>query len=288
MSSIGDSIQVYPLMENWSFNITQSGITGKRTYLECADGLTGVTAEALPTIGTKWDDDYPTCTCKSIDVTYVQNNENCGRKYVCSYDSSAFVQSEEIAADDLPINVMISGSHVAIEPFTNLDANNKKTNDITYYWNWDSDNAGVHQSIGKMFGICNIKFTRVVDDAANYVKRCLKYVGYVNEGVFFGFTSGMVLFEGVELFQFKNKFGNTRWKAQLSFAVKNVTNNFTEYQKNGWNYMLRKDGKGDVTKWDKPKDKDGKYMYSGKDFDALLNEGKLTKGENEFNKFPVK
>lgn len=289
MSWTGDAISVYPLVEEWSFNITENGITGTRVYLENLGQITddGVTPTTLPNIGDVWDSDYNTLTVKSINSTYISKNVDCGKKFSVSYDTNAFVQQEQVAALDLPVSVDIGGDMMSIEPsITDSDGV------TTYYMHWKSDSSKkVNQPIFKHSVVANVQFSRVVDNFESYMKTCFKYYGHINNAQFFGFPYECVMFTGVSLVPFKNKMGNDRWKATLTFSVRNVTNNFSGSDgngaTNGWNYVLRKDPTSATTKWDRPVNSiDGTYLYSTKDFDALMNEGKLQPNEAQFNKFP--
>jgi hypothetical protein len=235
---MAEDIQVYPLMQQWSFTESYQGVSGTRVYLEdkSQPGVGG-TAETLPDIGDTWDDDdYDGVTLKSIETSY-PSTEDCGRRFVCNYDSNPFTQVEVLNDEDTPTNVEISGELCAIEPYSDkVDSEGKHTE---FYWTWDSDDEGVNQSIFTHAVLTNIKYTKTISDVDDYVMTCNEYTGHTNDAKFFGFPKGMVLFEGANLYQFKNKAGWTRWRAELNFSIRNVTDNLTDDDKNGWNRYFK-------------------------------------------------
>jgi len=186
--------------------------------------------------------------------------------------------------------VDVGGEFTAFEPYTEESGSGK-----IYYWNWASDGKGVDKaSLFLHKGIANLKRTRVVKQAEVYVLTSLEYIGHVNKGWFFGFPEGMVMFEGCSMFQFKNKMGHDRWKAELNFSIKNVTDKFyydgdgvdVKTQLNGWNFIVRGDKAGAVARWDMPLDKNGIGLYTAMDFDLLISENNLFEDEDYYNKFP--
>lgn len=278
----GDPIMAYPLISEWQITIGGTGSSGTRKYLETTETLSG-TKEAVPNIGQVWDGDHP-ITVSSIKMTYLNDNDNCGKLYTVNYDSnSSFNQQFEVAADELPVSVDIGGELIAVEPFRTI-------NDVkTYYWKFVSDEKDVEQPLYKRTAVASIKFTRIVSDAEAYVNTCMDYVGKVNQDTFFGFGIEQVMFEGCSTYQFLNSKGQKRWKAELTFTVRKVTGEGSE---DGWNYVLRPDGLGEGAGWDKPVIKTGvnanKSLYEDADFDALLNEGVLNEDENYYPSFPAK
>jgi len=282
MPEFGDGISVYALVQEWNFTVTETGVSGTRVFLENQGQLAGVSSERLPNIGDSWDTTYKYCTAKSISVSYF-NDRNCnGRKFTVNYNGSPAIISSLISSNDLPVSVDVGGDYTSIEPFT-TDSNG----DNIYYWHWDTDGAGVNQPIFFHNGIANIRFTKVVDNAEAFIKTSMAYVGHVNSGTFFSFPKHWILYEGCNMYQFKNKLGFNRWKAELHFAVRNVTDDAGEF--NGWNFILRKDaaagGAGGM--WDRPKDANGGYLYKELDMDNLLSSHPLNDSEDYFNEFPT-
>jgi hypothetical protein len=277
----GESLSVYKLIQEWSFTVTETGITGTRVFLENLGQLPGAETQQLPTIGTEWGPNYPEVTAKVINSTYMDDKECNGRKFVVQYNGAPAIISALVGNDDLPVSVDVGGELIAVEPWATDDTGN-----ITeYLWSWDSDGGLVKQPVFFHQGIANIRFTKVVASAEDFVKLSMTYVGHVNEGTFFSFPTGWVLYEGASLYQFKNKMGFNRWKAELHFSVRNVTDDAGEF--NGWNFVLRKDADVAEAKWDRPVDPKGNYLYSALDFDNLLGSMPLSDNEDYFNDFPA-
>lgn len=273
MAWFGDALTVYPLTQEWRFSVSRDGTSGTRVYLEATGQIPGATTETLPKIGDAWDTNYTTCVVVSIDVSYLNDNPNCGRRFVANYQGIPYTETViPFTADDLPKSVEIGSEQMAIE---------EPGSDESHYWKWESDNVAVKQPIFKHWGIANIRFTKTIKDMKKYIYTCMTYVNHINSGTFFGFPAEMVMFEGANLYQYKNRMGADRWKAELVFAVRNVTDDFIS-GKNGWNYVLRKNGT-----WDKPKDLDGNFLYTTMDFDTLISEHDLNNDEDYYNTFPV-
>ena len=282
MPEFGDNISVYPLVQEWNFTVSESSVSGTRVFLENLGQLPGVDSQNLPNIGDPWDSTYEFCTAKTISVSYMGSSDCGGRKFTVNYDGSPAIISALVSSSDLPVSVDVGGELVAVEPYT-VDESGVKT----FHWNWQTDGEGCNQPIFFHQGIANIRFTKVVPDAEAFVKTSMAYVGHVNSGTFFSFPTGWVLYEGCSMYQFKNKLGFNRWKAELHFAVRNVTDDAGEF--NGWNFILRKDaaagGAGGV--WDRPVNVNGAFLYTGLDFDNLLSSHPLSDDEDYYNQFPT-
>ena len=277
MSEFGDGVSVYPLMDQWRFEVSESGVSGTRVFLENKGQLSGAITTNLPDIGDSWSTAYQYVTVKTILVTY-PSTEDCGRMFTVNYNGSPSIQSAQISSNDLPVSIDVGGEFVAFEPYEYNDNGNK----VNFSWHWSADGKDVKEPIYRRQAIANIRFTKVVPNAEDFTKLSMDFVGYVNSGTFFGFGPERVMYEGCSLYQFKNKLGFNRWKAELHFSVRQVTQKVIN---DGWNFLLRPDKDAPI-RWDKPLDQDGDSLYDTQDFDYLLSSFPLPDDEDYYNNFP--
>jgi hypothetical protein len=281
---MADPIMVYPLVSQWHFNSSVDSLSGTRVYLDgsAKSILNGITQVELPRLGDEWDDDYPNITCKSIDTTYLNDNDNCPKKFICAYDGIPYTQTAVSGNEnDLPKNVSIGGENRAFEPKNNL-------------WKWASNNDNiVHQNISKRTIVANINIVRIVKDFDEYMKTVFGIAGKINQEIFLGFPVGTVLFIGANMSEFRNKIGSKRWSAELVFQVKSVNGRINSGVDNadGWTYSLREDGKvGYIGGWDRPYIPGSPkiYLYDYAIFNPLFEGHQLGDSENMYPVIPDK
>jgi hypothetical protein len=277
---MADPIMVYPLVASWRFFISSESLGGNRVYLESSVGLS-VPSEQLPKIGDPWDIDYPNVTLKSIEVTFLNDNPNCGKQYNCSYDGVPYNQQAQIQEEKLLITVDVGGEMRAFEPKGSL-------------WKWVGTGTIISsQNLSKRVVIANIRMYRPVKDFDDYMRTVMSCAGKLANHEFHGFPIGTVLFLGANMSEFKNRFGFRRWNAELLFAVKSCTGLISNGTANadGWTYDLREDGNsGIVDGWDRPyiPGSPNKYMYEYTNFGPLFSQQQLGDDENLFQPYPNK
>src|ERR1017187_4741517 len=94
MPPLNYSPEVYEMLEDFQFQITNKDGRGRRVYLDATNTtLPDGTKTTLPAIGSSWDADYSYCTCKSITIKYIANNDNCPVKYICEYDGMPYLDA---------------------------------------------------------------------------------------------------------------------------------------------------------------------------------------------------
>uniref|UniRef100_A0A6H1ZXT0 Uncharacterized protein n=1 Tax=viral metagenome TaxID=1070528 RepID=A0A6H1ZXT0_9ZZZZ len=271
MPVIGDGIQVYSLVEQWRFFVSASSVTGTRVYLDESAALPApATLTMLPNIGDTWDDDYTNVTLKTIDISYVDNNDNCPKKYVCNYDSVPSVQTAvPLSADDLPIYVDVSGEQISWVP-------PKGT------FEWASDNSECSQVIFKQVSLATVRMYRVVKTFDVYMATVMALAGKVNATAWRGFYPRTVMFQGANMTQFLNRLGQKRWKAELIFCARSVTKELGDWT-DGWNFIVREENGN----WDQPRQKvTTDRLYASVDFTPLFEVDELGDEEDFFQAFP--
>jgi len=271
MALIGESVQVYELVEQWRFSISASSVSGTRVYLD-SDASLGTSRVALPNIGDVWDLDYGNVTLKTIDVTYLNDNDNCGRKYVCNYDGLPYTQTSIVqSSDDFPRSVDVSGEFITWEPKGNI-------------FQWGSDDSVTKQAVFKHVATATFRIARVVKDFDDYMHDVAGKVNRVNAANFLGFPAGTVLFIGANMTEFNNRVGFKRWRADLNFVFRTVTGDLRDGY-DGWNYFLR----NDTGKFDSIYNaNDLTNLYELIHFDTLFEGHALGDSEDLFNAFPDK
>lgn len=271
MATLGDSIDVYALVQQWSMTISAESIEGTRVYMEdvgqsMPDGSSKTT---LPKLGDSWDSDYLNLTLKTITVTYILDNDNCPRKFVCNYNGVPFTQmAEPLSADDLPKNIEIGGEFNSWEPKLNT-------------WKWASDDAPINkQVLNRRIALLTIRITRVIRDFDTYTELCSILINHVNDVELLGFPTETLLFNGANLYEFRNRAGQKRWKVDLQFVARFVTGNPAA---DGWNYQLR-DTDGS---WDKAINvATGHSTYLSASLESLFETDALGDDEDLYNQWP--
>lgn len=270
MAVIGEPINVYALVEQWRFSVSAENISGTRVYIGSDVEIPDAELTTLPKIGDEWDADYDYVTLKTIDVSYVGDNDNCPKKYICNYDGRPYEQTMvPRSLDDLPVYVDISGEYISWMP-------------PSHTYSWQSDLKECVQPLYKHVALANFRLYRIVKDFDTYMALCMAYTNRLNATEFKGFPAEMVQFNGVNMYEFRNRLGKKRWRAELNFACRAVTKVVGDAL-DGWNFILRED-KG---MWDKPINQDdGSSLYETVDFDELFETDPLGDEENFFQAFP--
>jgi hypothetical protein len=290
---MADPVMVYPLVSQWHFLVTQDSVSGVRVYLDGSAGL-NVTQVELPKIGEQWDDDYQYVTCKSVDTSYLNDNDNCPKKYICAYDGVPFTQTAISGNEnDLPKTVSIGGENRAFEPKSGT-------------WKWESDGEPIsNQNLNLRTVVANISISRVVKDFDGYMQTVFKLAGRINSEKFLGFPVGTVLFVGANMSEFKNRMGSKRWMADLNFQAKSCNGRIETGVANadGWTYSVREitgtKPKTDswINGWDRPyipANPSGTpptiktYLFLYSSFTELFEGNQLGDDENLYQPIPSK
>jgi hypothetical protein len=272
---VGNPIAAYTLVSNWRFTTTASGISGTREYIESADmtSVTGATASVVPKIGDAWDTTYTAVTCKSIEIRYLGDNENCPKIYVCSYDDTPVTQTEQpVGEDDLPRSMSITGELISWEPKPGT-------------WKWKGTGLDCNQPIYRHVSTEEIVVTRVIKDIDDYNSHLFGAVNKTNNYTLWGFQHGSLLFVGADITEFRNRAGAKRWKVDLKFVARKVLDPIDAGSNTwGWNTQLNED----TGKWDSPWFNGATYLYPEWDFSELFTKCPLGSDENLYQIIPKK
>jgi len=273
-------LQVYLLTENWGFQTGTTGLSGTRTYLETTTDLSGVSRVDLPKLGDSWDEENYNITLKDIAVALVNNSEQCGRKHICSYDGVPFTQvAVPLSDDDVPRSVEVGGEYLTwVEGGAG-----------SFYF--PSDSSKVQQAMAYQVSLANFRMYRVISNSYidNYMVTVMDIVNLLNDATFVGFATEMVMFTGANMTEFKNRAGSTRWRVELCFSVRQVTDKFPSVKQpaaaDGWNYILRQD----TGKFERPIIGGGPAsIYKTANFKSLFNAHALGSDENLYQIIPDK
>lgn len=246
----------YALVEQWKFSMSKSGLSGTRVYLDTDSVLPNSTKESIPKLGDSWSDDYLDLICSNVDVTYLNDSDQCGKKVVCTFSGLTTPQDKDpVSEDDSPKYVDVNGEFISFEP-----------KDDAIYWEDGGATDFVKQPLYFSVGRATIRLFRVIKTFDEYMRIVFTEVNKVNNSDFLGFPAGMVLFTGADATEFRDRIGRKRWNVELSCAVRSVTGVFAA-DMDGWNYVLNEK----TALWDRPlKVADDSATYESTNFDTIF------------------
>lgn len=246
-------IQGYKLIEGWNKVTTQTGTTASKVYLVGVT-LTDVDLEDIPNVGDPWSSasSDASLTCKSISITYLPDCSTA-TKYTCNFDTTPFIAySTPISLDACSKSCSVGMEVTSWEPTSSS-------------WKWEEDDKNVAQPLFRLACISNVTIEKVVNNFNNYMKTCMTVAGKVNSGSYLGQPKGCVLFMGADMNEFIDSSGVRRWKAQLHFAIKNITSDYNTGEE--WQKVLN----AKTGKWGQPTLGAGTntYLYDTDSFSSL-------------------
>lgn len=250
-------IEVVPLLADWNLNITNTGQSGTKKYLDAsAHPRDDIVAVELPNLSDWWDDTHPNCVCVGISVSYLKG-EYCGKIYTLTYssDQGSGVTDEAGSIEDLPITLSTGANYMTYDGASGG-------------WKWASDATAVGEDfiVSKREVIMLMEINRYVyaRDLREYSNAVLALVGRVNGVEFFGMFIGCVRFAGCEAVEMvdENNFGR-KWRMTLRFECKKVGVN------KGWQHVYRPE----TNDYDEPK-VGAVGLYEVGDFDILFELGR--------------
>ena len=181
-------------------------------------------------------------------------------------DPSVFTEkgTDPTATDvtKLPKSIEFGGEFTTITPV-------KKSG-----WKWDSDNTAVVQPLPFRVNTSTLRITRYVSENKYnaFQKNVQNLAGRVNHadnpfGKSIGGGLGCWLFTGVTAEYFRNVNDTAWWRAELIFVYRNPDNTNNQ----GWNTILRLDGKWDYPTNPHPSGPDDGLYLTG-DFSGLFDD----------------
>lgn len=278
------AIPVVQIVQSFVFEMYKDGQRGIRNYVD-ASVRPDATSENLPAIGSGWDDDYPDCRLRNIRVTYIDDNDNCGRKFECTYDTQDLDDAQDQTneggipvtndVNKLASTIDAGAEMVTWEPY-DKSADVEAVNPLwvpTHFWGSDSED--VKQLVFKRVVTASFSVERIISDAKmdDFLELSFSLQGKLNNSSFFGQPAGTCLYQGCQLQSYLSQFGisnKKKWKGMLTFVYKSVTGT-TGAGNDGWNFILREEN----GEWDKPvmnhppAGSDG-FLYEDGDFDELM------------------
>ena len=280
-------IPVVQLTQNFSFEMYESGQRGVRVYVD-ASIRPDVTSESLPAIGSSWSDDYKGCRLRTIRVSYIQDNDNCGRRFECSYDTQSNDDSNSLTNESgagvtndvnkLACQMEVGSESVTWEPIKKPLAAKYPTNTkFTHLWNGVAGQF-VEQLLFKrtVTGQFGVERLITASKISAFLLKSFSHAGTINSVEFFGCPAGTVLYQGCNMSKTWTQFGTStkmQWKGNLIFLYKGVTYD-PRANADGWNYVLREDS----GLWQRPKAVappagENGYLYQSTDFTELMTFG---------------
>lgn len=243
------------------FDLIEEGhrVEGTRSFYKATGG-----SASLPVLGDAFSGDFPQSIARKIrHVKFFPDPDDRSvyiEKQTISYSSNP--TGDRIIFPDLELRrFQMGGEIIAVEDPKN--------------WEWDTDNAKVDQP---MF-ISNImgSFTRQVVFGSDGQKdswianKMIPTAGTINSGTFEAFRAGSVLFSGVSGGNQSDQFGNRSWVFDLEFTYRIIRDETVAIIGDDWLFLWRKDFSGLLEgRWDKPKDKEGRFLYQKKNLNQLF------------------
>ena len=283
------AVPVVQLTQNFNFEMHESGQRGTRVFVD-ASVRPDLSSEDLPAIGSGWSDDYSGCRLRNIRVTYIQDNDNCGRRFECVYDTQSNDDSNALTNQSgagvtndvtkLACQVDAGSDSVTWEPWEEPSASRFPTGTkFTHKWT-AAPGAGqdVKQLVFKRTITGQFSVERIIKDSKfrDWLEKSWSKTGKLNDAEFFQFPAGTLLYTGCQMAKTWTQFGTStkrEWKGNLIFIYKSVTGSPTAGL-DGWNWILRED----TGEWNKPQMKtvpagQSGFLYESADFSELLTFG---------------
>lgn len=168
--------------------------------------------------------------------------------------------------DKLPMTIEYSGEFTTINP-TNTPGSSG--------WKWNDLGTSVMQPLPFRVNSSTLRIIRYVADSEyqtfqSNVRALSGHVNYVDNPLGTGLAGGIGcwLFVGCTTETFRNDTDDKWWRAELEFIYRNPDGTDLE----GWNKVLRLDGKWDIPIMDVPLPSGQDSLYPEGDFDALFDE----------------
>jgi len=266
-------IPVVEIVKGFEFTMSKDGPTGRRCFVD-ASVLPNKTVVSLPNIGDKWSDEYPECRLRDIRITYIDDNDLCGKQYECNYsarpddqlktnDDGMFSRRDE---RELATQIDTGAETLIIEPYELPKDAADLSKYASYLYKWQSDDADCAQPIYILIPKHTIVIERIISDSKldEFFAVSAECSGKVNKDKFFELEPETVLYLGASMVSQWSPFGLTykkQWKAKLTFI----------YRPLGWQYIWR----NDKATFDKPlrKSEGEPSLYQTISFEELLTAG---------------
>ncbi len=255
------SIQVVPLIDEWSMDIGIDETTGVKKFMNAANHPKGNTnAVTLPSLNSSWDLEYPKVILTGIHVTYLALSDDCGKVYTCRYTSRPRdITTDTPAVENLPMNLNIGSNYVTTSNKDNI-----------WKWTGDGDNVDVDIRIPIRNFIETATLQRYVygNNLFAYNLVLMDKIGKINNSTFLNVPENQVLFTGATAIEQTSEHGTQRkWLISLNFNIRQID----------WRAIYRDDkGVYDIPKVDSstfPNMEEDWYIYETTDFSDLITSG---------------
>jgi hypothetical protein len=275
--------------EGFNFENGENGQSGKRTFL-VSDNLVSTRNAKIPRIGERFPD-LDTFARQDVAVEIVDVMENClcrkvgvkliadgqGRQLLVVADYNTKVQDDsgivggtgtigDPQLDDMPREIGIVGESINVA--------------APGVWKWASDNVSIQTegenaiSLPVRIITGSLTITKVVEEFD--ILKYFSLVGRVNSEKFpqfedgalgEGFGPGTWLLTGLNLEEFYDDRGNSKWRMKPNLIFRSPDGNPTVDDPRGWNDVWRPD-KGF---WDRPRHYTGTgFLYCSADLNELF------------------
>jgi len=288
-SIVISGLMVYPLMQEWRFDINETGSSGVRVYQEQLSGSEEGHPENLPGIGDCWDETaYPNCRVKDIRVEYLANyyessSVRCPRKFTLNYETQ-FVDTQAMINEGTatPGNLTPSQLQIGIENNSEFITIEPPEGNSAVGFKWFTDDTACTQPILLVVNLRTIRIQQMVLDKALFQYAAISCMGKINDEQFKVDGNnycepGTVLFTGYNSTPWRSETDQAKWRVEMTFVHRVVTGilgGTALDNKDGWNFVVReKRASVNDAWWQKPYRLDGttkKYLYEGTNLTAGL------------------
>jgi len=212
---------VVEMVEGYQFNVTFEVSTATRVFTSATP--VGATTLTLPAIGSKFNDDWPFLTLKSISQSYMGNRPTCPKKYTCSYDTRPYPTMELLVTPEPTLGIEIGADCLTYtNPVTDLG-----TNETLWRWNVGGTKTDAPDLvIPKMEYRTTLTMTRYLykDDLRDWYEVSHPRLGTINKTAFKTFAIGLVQYAGAQITRVTSENNKAAWRAELKFNVRYVYN----------------------------------------------------------------
>lgn len=239
---------------DYSFEVTETGITGQRTFLESTNGA----VTTLPAIGDAMkdpdDNDVSACQLRSIRTVF-HDGHGSSRKLVFSYSTAAGASA---GGSRVPRNAadrqFYGGSEVI------------SVDGVGFEWYGTTDT--VSTPVFKRLATGSFTVPKIGMDATAkgtwFTSHFIDKVGCINSVAFEGFRIGSVLFDSISGGNATDDSGAEVWNFTCNFLWRLIKDG--SITQDDWQYILD----ADTGLWKKPKDSAGNLLYQTKAFAAMF------------------
>lgn len=264
--------KVYKLGDGFRYDVDSNGIELVQQYINTNDSIisTNFTSIDLPNIGDSYDDpDYKFLTAKKISYSYLGDNNDCGKIFTVIFNSKPAIQTYNINRNDLPKSFEVAAEEIVVDPIDNSAAT------------WNNTAAKTEQPLFFRDPLLIMRVTRIIkgnsringgSEIEDFIETSLGKAGKINNAEFFGVNKHQLRYDGCNVKESKDQFGDKIFECELVFTCRT----------RDWNLTINKK----TLTWDK-------WLVGGQDpyeetsFIALFDNQVLNNNAGKYIKFPV-